>query len=121
MKKQIFVGGGLHDAAKRVTQSWHRAEHGERFEAEDNVTFLTWSALAGVMTDKRYELLRHLHRHPAPSIRALSRELARDFKRIHEDVKALEAIGLIEKGEDGLLRADYNAIRASILMDADAA
>ncbi len=120
MKKQVTVGGSLKDAAARVADAWRRAERGEKVVAEDNITFLSWSALASHMTDKRYELLRHLHRHPAVSIRALARDLGRDFKRIHEDVTALEAIGLIER--DGtMLRADYDEIRASILLDAPAA
>jgi len=120
MKKQIIVGGSLEDAAARVADAWRRAEHGEPVEAEDNVTFVTWSGLASRMTDKRYELLRRLHRQPAVSVRALARDLGRDFKRVHEDVKALEAIGLIER-EGGFLRADYDEIRASIRLDAPAA
>ncbi len=120
MKKQIIVGGTLGDAADRVADAWRRAERGETVETEDNVTFLSWSALASRMTDKRYELLRRLHRTPAVSIRALARDLGRDFKRVHEDVMALQAIGLIER-EGGLLRADYDEIRASILLEAPAA
>src|SRR5271157_168593 len=120
MKKQVIVGGTLGEAAARIADAWRRAERGERVEKEDNVTFVSWSALASQMTDKRYELLRHLHKAPAVSIRALARDLGRDFKRVHEDVKALEAIGLVER-EGGLLRADYDEIRASILLDAPAA
>lgn len=118
MNKRVFVGGSLKDAASRVSQAWKAAEAGETAPAaEDNVTFVSWSALASVMTEKRYELLRHLHRHPAPSIRALARDLGRDFKRVHEDVTVLEAVGLIEH-EGGMLRADYDEIRAAILLDA---
>ena len=120
MKKKIIVGGSLEDAAARVADAWRRAERGEAVEAEDNITFVSWSGLASRMTDKRYELLRRLHRQPAVSVRALARDLGRDFKRVHEDVKALEAIGLIER-EGGLLRADYDEIRASIRLDAPAA
>ena len=120
MRKQVIVGGSLKDAAARVADAWRRAERGEPVATEDNVTFLSWSALASHMTEKRYELLRHLHERPAPSIRALARDLGRDFKRVHEDVRALEAIGLIER-EGGLLRADYGEIRASILLNAPAA
>jgi predicted transcriptional regulator len=72
------------------------------------------------MTEKRYELLRRLQRQPAVSIRALARDLGRDFKRVHEDVTALEAIGLIER-EGDLLRANYDEIHASIRLDAPAA
>ncbi len=120
MKKQVFVGGTLKEAAMRVAEAWRRAERGEAVEAGDNVTFVSWAALASHMTEKRYELLRRLHRQPAVSIRALARDLGRDFKRVHEDVTALEAIGLIER-EDGLLRADYDEIHASIRLDAPAA
>jgi predicted transcriptional regulator len=120
MKKQMIVGGSLQDAGRRVADAWHRAERGEDVAPRDNVTFVSWSALASVMTDKRYELLRHLHGHPAASIRALARDLGRDFKRVHADVTALEAVGLIER-ENGTIRADYDEIHASILLDAPAA
>ena len=120
MKKQVLVGGSLSDAAQRVADAWHRAEQGGEVEAADTVTFVSWSALASVMSDRRYELLRHLHRHPAGSIRALARDLGRDFKRVHEDIKALESVGLIER-EGRMLRADYTVIQASILLDAAAA
>ena len=120
MRKQVIVGGTLEDAAARVADAWRRAERGEPVEAQDNVTFVSWSALASRMTDRRCEVLRHLHRHPAVSVRALARDLGRDFKRVYEDVKALEAIGLIERS-DGLLKADYDEIIASIRLDAPAA
>ena len=120
MKKQVLVGGSLSDAAKRVADAWHRAEQGSEIEPTDTVTFVSWSALASIMTDRRYELLRHLHRHPAGSIRALARELGRDFKRVHEDIKALESVGLVER-EGRMLRADYDVIQTSILLDAAAA
>jgi predicted transcriptional regulator len=113
MKKRIRVGGGLREAAQRVATAWRRAARGERVKPQDNVTFASWSALAAVMTDKRHELLRHLHREPAPSIRALARALGRDYKRVHADVEALTAVGLVEL-RDGHLRADYDEIQAVI-------
>jgi predicted transcriptional regulator len=113
MKKRIRVGGGLQEAAQRVATAWRRAARGEKVEPQDNVTFASWSALAAVMTDKRHELLRHLHREPAPSIRALARALGRDYKRVHVDVEALTAASLVEQ-RGGLLRADYDEIQAVI-------
>mgnify|MGYP001008360112 CR=1 FL=1 len=111
--KKFFVGGSLREAANRVADAWHEVKDGVVRDPVDSVTFVSWSALASVMTDRRYELLRHLHNRPAPSIRALARDLARDFKRVHADVTALEAIGLIER-DKGMLRADYSEIRAAI-------
>lgn len=97
MTRTVRVGGSLREAAARVIDVWHRAERGEPIEPQDNVTFLSWSSLASVMTDKRFELLRRLRERPAESIRALARDLGRDDKRVHEDVTALEAVGLIER------------------------
>jgi predicted transcriptional regulator len=53
-------------------------------------------------------------------IRALARDLGRDYKRVHDDVSALEAVGLIER-KDGTLRADYDEIRTSISLTPQAA
>jgi predicted transcriptional regulator len=97
-----------------VAKAWHRAERGEDVN-EDHLTFESWDALARVMTTKRFELLRHLHRNPAASVAALARSLGRDYKRVHEDVEALESAGLIERDEDGL-RADYREIRTIIAL-----
>jgi predicted transcriptional regulator len=113
MKKKVYVGGSLRGAARRVVEAWHRAERGGKAVPQDNITFLSWSALASVMTDKRHELLRYLRRHPTPGIRALSRALGRDYKRVYGDVQALAAVGLVEI-KDGVLRADYDEIQASI-------
>jgi predicted transcriptional regulator len=114
-KRTIIVGGSLEEAARRVAEAWHQAERGEAMEAEDNVTFASWSALASTMSDKRHELLKHLHRHPAPSLRALARELGRDYKRVYEDVALLESVGLVERDQDGL-HADYDEIRTVIAL-----
>ncbi|MGN6550045.1 MAG: HVO_A0114 family putative DNA-binding protein [Pararhizobium sp.] len=112
--RQIHVGGSFEDAARRFVDAWHRAELGETV-GEEHLTFLTWDAFAGTMTAKRLELLRHLHRQPSRSIAALARNLGRDYKRVHADVEALEAIGLIERNETGL-HADYDEIRTAIAM-----
>lgn len=67
------------------------------------------------MTDRRHELLRHPHRAPAPSLRSLARDLGRNYKRVHEDVAALAAVGLIQR--DGrTLRADCNTIETRITL-----
>jgi predicted transcriptional regulator len=115
-KRKIFVShNAFDDAIERFAEVWSKAERGEVIEPEDNISFFSWSALSAVMTDKRHELLRHLHQHPAPSMRALARELGRDYKRVHEDVEALASVGLVEK--DGrALRAPSSEIYTLIAM-----
>lgn len=109
---QVHVGGTFSSVAQRVADAWHRAEQGEAI-SENHLTFVSWAALSKVMTPKRFELLRHLHRSPAASVAALARGLGRDYKRVHEDVEALSGAGLIERDDDGL-RADYDEIRTVI-------
>lgn len=113
-KLNIHVGGRFADSKRRVLDAVARAKAGGAVH-EDHVTFASWEALAGIMTTKRFALLRHLRRHPEASIAALARSLKRDYKRVHADVEALIAAGLIERGETGL-RAGYDEIRAQIAL-----
>jgi predicted transcriptional regulator len=41
--------------------------------------------------------------------------LGRDYRRVHEDVEALEDAGLLERDKDGL-RADYDAFDVRMRM-----
>ncbi len=113
MKKTVQVGGSLQEAAQRVATAWRRAARGQKVVPQDNVTFLSWSALASVMTDRRHELLSYLRAHPTSGIRPLARALGRDYKRVHEDVRALIAVGLVEN-DGGALRTDFDEIHATI-------
>ncbi len=108
----IHVGGKFADTKRRTLDAVTRSLNGETV-SEDHVTFETWEALAAVMTSKRFELVRHLHRHPEASIAALARSLKRDYKRVHEDVDALAAAGLIDRSGEGL-RAEYDEIHTRI-------
>jgi predicted transcriptional regulator len=62
------------------------------------------------VTPKRLELLRHVHRRRAQSIRALALALGRDYRRVHEDVAALLEAGLLDRDESGL-HADDEAVK----------
>ena len=99
---------------RRFVDAWRRAERGEAVD-ERHLSFESWEGLARVLSGKRLELLRHLHRHPARSIAELARALGRDYKRVHADVEALAAAGLIDRTPGGL-RADYGEIRTTIVV-----
>jgi predicted transcriptional regulator len=114
---QVHVGDSLETIGQRVINAWHRAERGELTEAnaEIHVGFATWELMVRVLSPKRLELLRHLHRHPARSIRSLASALGRDYRRVHEDVAALEAAGLLDRDKDGV-RAEYDAFNVNMLV-----
>lgn len=113
-KLDIHVGGAFADTKRRVLDTVARADRGETV-GETHITLETWEALAAVMTTKRFALIRHLHRTPEGSVAALARSLGRDYKRVHEDVEALVAVGLIERSEAGL-SAEYDEIRTRVAL-----
>lgn len=114
---QIHVGDNLDTMGRRFVDAWYRAERGELTEAnaERHLGFETFELFARVMTPRRLELLRHVHRHPPRSIRALSIALGRDYRRVHEDVEALVAAGLLDRDAAGL-HADYETVRMETLI-----
>lgn len=106
----LHVDEGLEAAGARFVDAWKRAEAGELHaeNAEVHLGFASWEDMVRVLSPKRLELLRHLHRHPAPSVRQLAVALRRDYRRVHDDVAALQDAGLLERDPEGL-RADYEA------------
>jgi predicted transcriptional regulator len=109
---KVIVGGSLDDDAAAFLDAWRRAERGEGVK-ERVLAFESWEGLAKVMTGERYRLLRHLHKHPEPSVSALARALGRQYRRVHADVAALEQAGLLDRSK-GSVRATADRIRADI-------
>jgi len=112
---QVHVGDTLDVIGKRVIGAWHRAERGDLTpdDAEIHIGFETWEMMVRTLSPKRLELLRHVHQHPAKNIRALAQALGRDYRRVHEDVEALETAGLLDRDEEGV-RADYDAFNVEM-------
>lgn len=104
---QVHVGDTLGDIGARAISAWHRMERGEEV-SEKHISFETWETMVRVLSPKRLELLRHVHRDPAKNIRVLAQALGRNYRRVHEDVEALEAAGLLDRDKEGL-RAEYDA------------
>jgi len=103
---QVHVGETLEQVGARFVDAWHRMERGEPVN-EKHVGFADWETMVRILTPKRLELLRHVHRHPARNIRALAQALGRDYRRVHDDVAALSAAGLLDRDDDGV-RAEYD-------------
>jgi len=112
---QVHVGESLEAAGARFVDAWHRAESGALTPdvAELHVGFENFETMVRILSPKRLELLRHLHRQPARSIRALALALGRDYRRVHDDVEALEGAGLLDRDAGGL-RAEYGAFDVSM-------
>ncbi len=114
----LHVGYDPAASKARILDAIRRAEAGQ-VAPESHVTFESWEGLARALSGKRLELLREVRREPAASVAALARTLGRDYKRVHEDVEILCAAGLLDRTDDGGIRAGYDEIRTLIsLVDA---
>ena len=113
---KIIVGGNLEEDAAAFADVWHKAERGETV-TDHVLAFESWEGLARVMTGERLRLLRHLHAHPEPSIAGLARSLGRQYRRVHDDVVALQGAGLVLR-EAGLVRATADSVTAEVRLAA---
>lgn len=114
-KQHIHIG--VEDAErglKRFVDSWHKAETGVIDQVEIHLNFENFSMLAAVLTPKRLELMKVLRQRGRLSIRALSKQLRRDYKNVHTDAIALEAVDLIQRSEEGLLVVPWDVIDAHV-------
>ncbi len=105
---QVHVGEGIDALGARARAAWDALQRGEPV-SERHVTFADWETMVRVISPKRLALLRHIHLAPARNIRALALSLGRDYRRVHEDVEALQQAGLLDRTKDGV-RADYQAL-----------
>ena len=103
----------LSEMGKRFTAAWK----GRRSSAHV-FTFESPAALFRVLTPKRWELVEKLQALGPMSVRGLARSLERDVKRVHEDVGALIAVGLIERTERGKVHVPYAVIEADFALRA---
>ena len=108
---QLHVGS-LKDMGNRFIVAWHRAEKGEVVN-ETHITFLDFETMLSALSPKRLELLRYVRQHGATSVRELATKISRDYKNVHEDVVALEAIGLLLR-EGRKIIAPWDEVQTSV-------
>ncbi|GJD60406.1 HVO_A0114 family putative DNA-binding protein [Methylobacterium frigidaeris] len=95
---KIEIGGSAEDMGRRFIDAWHKAERGEILPPALGITFENWEAFVATLSPARIALLKRLAADgPAPSIAALADALERPYRRVHDDVTALHAAGLVER------------------------
>jgi predicted transcriptional regulator len=52
------------------------------------------------------------------SIRALAKDLGRDYKNVHTDVRRLEKIGLIGRAKNDRIKVPWDIVEARLLLAA---
>ena len=102
---------GLAAARDRFLEAWRTGEcQGEYFGFESP------AALFRIITPKRWELLAKLQQTGPVSVRALARELERDFRRVHDHVTAVIKISLVEKTAGRAVWVPFKEIRTSFVL-----
>jgi len=100
-KKKLTVQvSSLEISLAKFKEVWERAEKGEKFRAPVEIlSFENAAILMKTLSPKRLELLQTLHLLGLVSIRKLANALHRDYSNVHQDVKALNQIGVILEKE----------------------
>ncbi len=112
MRKVIIQVESFDIGLDRFKNAWETGEYQGEF-----ITFETVEAMLRTLTSRRWDLVRHLQKEGAMSLRALARELGRDVKNVHGDVMALKEIGLIEDHHAGVC-VPYEVIEAHLRLAA---
>lgn len=120
MKERVihFHISSAADAGRRFVSAWRGAEGKNVSTEENNLNFIGLKSFLSTMTEKRWALLKFLNTHGPMSIRALSKDLERDYKSVHGDVSKLMELGLIVKRSDDKIEAPYDRIISDIRMNA---
>lgn len=84
----------------------------------ERVYFHDFKTLLRYITPKRLVLLETLHRSGAMSVNALSKLLQRSYANVHEDVKTLELVGLIERDDLKRVCVPWNKIETTLKLAA---
>jgi len=119
MKKQIRIGVG--DAASTATNfvaAWKRAESAAELQVDHRLYFENLETLLQTLSSGRWVLLRKLRTTGPMSIRALAKELGRDYKNVHTDAHRLESIGLIARTKDNKIEVPWDIVEARLRLAA---
>ena len=91
----------LRAAGKRATARTYQGEV---------LNFETAGSFFGRLTERRWALLHSLQGQGPMSVRELARRVARDVRRVHDDVEALAELGLVERTESGGVLCPFDAV-----------
>lgn len=104
--------GALRAAGKRATA---RSYQGEVLNFESAGSFF------GKLTERRWALVHALQGQGPMSVRELARRVARDVRRVHDDVEALAELGLLERTESGGALCPFEAVHIDMRLTASEA
>ncbi len=82
------------------------------------LSFATPELLWGVLTAKRWDILRAMAGAGPMTLREAARRVQRDVKAVHGDVHALLGAGILRRTERGKIEFPYDAVRVNFTLKA---
>jgi predicted transcriptional regulator len=104
--------GAAGDALDRFEAAWNRVAEGRPMKPLTVLTLEDLPALLKTLSPARCQVVKSLREAGPVTIYELSKRLARDYKNVHTDVAQLVSLGVIERGEDGLVSVPWDLLRA---------
>ena len=86
--------------------------------AGESLAFESPGSFFEVFNARRWDIVVKLQTSGKTSIRALAKEVGRDMRRVHDDVKFLISRGIIEQDEKGVC-VPYDTIHAEFTLKAE--
>jgi len=96
---EVRVSDGKDDEDP-VEEAMKALDRDEEPEPSYGLTLGSEDRLKQVLSDKNVELIRAIARKEPESIRELARLVERDVRQVHDAVKGLETLGLVELKEE---------------------
>jgi predicted transcriptional regulator len=93
--------GALRTAGKRATGRGYQGEV---------LNFETAGSFFGKLTERRWALVHALQGQGPMSVRELARRVARDVRRVHDDVETLADLGLVERTDTGGVMCPFESV-----------
>ena len=97
-----------------MIKAWESGEY-----AGESLTFESPGSFFEVFNARRWDIILKLQTLGKTSIRALAKQVGRDMRRVHDDVKFLISRGIIEQDEKGVC-VPYDTIHAEFTLKAEA-
>jgi predicted transcriptional regulator len=99
----------LRAAGKRATS---RSYQGEVLNFESAGSFF------GKLTERRWDLVHALQGQGPMPVRELARRVARDVRRVHDDVEVLAELGLLERTDSGGVECPFESVHIDMRLTA---
>lgn len=102
-------------SAQRFIDAWKQGKYSGEY-----LTFTSPARFFEVINARRWELVTTLQKLGETSIRQLARQVGRDVRRVHDDVKVLIEYDIVEQSKNGV-SVPYAEIHADFTLKAEAA